>query len=380
MSTHTAREYSTRLKSFKQFVLINYGRLFTLDNLIVKLKEGSENQYSVLNNYAAFLLHTNNISNSTLKQRVVTAKNFLEYHDVDISPRKFKLKVKLPKVIRRTKEALSKEDIVTILNNCSDIRLRTYVMFLAGTGMRAVEALSIRVKDLELQLNPPRLFVRGEFTKTRSDRTIFLTAELRYQLIAWLKYKYRTRRVCYLSNNQRTITEYRTPTKNESDLVFSVYQSTKNPNPDNLYVDMANSFAKTLDRMGKGAREDGNNKRRRITLHSFRRHVKTTISDLGYQDFSEYFIGHSGSTYWTKKESEKAEIFQKIEPYLTFLNVHQLERQGADIRSRVDELEELNESLRERDRTKDDAIAQLSDQLMTLTVRLQEIERKQNGY
>ncbi|MGB7663794.1 MAG: hypothetical protein WBL67_13750 [Nitrososphaeraceae archaeon] len=60
--------------------------------------------------------------------------------------------------------------------------------------------------------------------------------------------------------------------------------------------------------------------------------------------------------------------------------MHLLERQGADIRSRVDELEELNESLRERDKTKDDAIAQLSDQLMTLTVRLQEIERRQNEY
>ena len=57
--------------------------------------------------------------------------------------------------------------------------------------------------------------------------------------------------------------------------------------------------------------------------------------------------------------------------------MHQLERQGADIQSRVNELEELNESLRERDKTKDDA---LSDQLMTLTVRLQEIERRQNGY
>ena len=49
-------------------------------------------------------------------------------------------------------------------------------------------------------------------------------------------------------------------------------------------------------------------------------------------------------------------------------------------KAEVDELEELNESLRERDKTKDDAIAQLSDQLMTLTVRLQENERKQNGY
>ena len=42
--------------------------------------------------------------------------------------------------------------------------------------------------------------------------------------------------------------------------------------------------------MGKSAREDGNERRREITPHSFRRFVKTTISDLGYQDFSEY--GH----------------------------------------------------------------------------------------
>jgi hypothetical protein len=132
-----------------------------------------------------------------------------------------------------------------------------------------------------------------------------------------------------------------------------------------------------LDSMGKGSREDGSNERRRqITLHSFRRFVKTTISDLGYSDYSEWFIGHSGSTYWRKKESEKAELFRKIEPYLTFLNIHQLERQGADIQSKVEELEDLNQSLRNRDKMKDDAIAQLSDQVMALTARMQEFERK----
>ena len=61
----------------------------------------------------------------------------------------------------------------------------------------------------------------------------------------------------------------------------------------------------------------------------------------------------------------------------TFLNITQLERQGADIQSNVGELEELNQSLRNRDKMKDDAIAQLSDQLMALTIRMQEIERKQ---
>jgi hypothetical protein len=46
-----------------------------------------------------------------------------------------------------------------------------------------------------------------------------------------------------------------------------------------------------------------------------------------------------------------------MEPYLTFLNVHKLERQGADILSKVEELEDVNSSLRERDKAKDDAIA-----------------------
>jgi hypothetical protein len=262
-------------------------------------------------------------------------------------------------------------------------------MLLAAPGMRATEALSVRIKDFDFKTNPARLFVRGEYTKTRTDRTIFLTEEINHQLNTWLNYRYRTRSVCYkisssksipLEHDQqngkkenKTITEIRTAEKKESDLVFSVYQNSETPALWSLYVDFRNSFGKTLDRMNKGDREEGSNGRRRqITLHSFRRFVKTTISDLGYSDYSEWFIGHSGSTYWRKKESEKAELFKKIEPYLTFLNIHQLERQGADIQTKVDQLEELNQSLRNRDKMKDDAIAQLSDQVMALTARMQE--------
>jgi hypothetical protein len=108
-------------------------------------------------------------------------------------------------------------------------------------------------------------------------------------------------------------------------MVFAVNQNDLAPDPKSLYNDLSSSFAKTLDRMGKGERDDYNKRRRQITLHSFRRFVKSTISDLGYGDYLEYFIGHSGSTYYRKKVSEKVEIFKKIELYLTFLNVHQLE-------------------------------------------------------
>ena len=223
-------------------------------------------------------------------------------------------------------------------------------MLLAAGGFRAVEALSVRIKDLDLESKPAQVLLRGEYTKTKADRTVFLTEEVTQQLRSWLAYKYRKRRVCYKGengnqNNEKIITEYRTPSQRENDLVFAVYQNTRMPNPDGIYDDIAKSFAKTLDRMGKGEREDGNEGRRQITLHSFRRFVKTTISDLGYSDYSEYFIGHSDSVYWQKKDSEKAELFRKIEPYLTFLNIHQLERQGADIQSKIEELNQLNQSL-----------------------------------
>jgi integrase len=307
-------------------------------------------------------------------------REYTPYHDIDIGPMKFRLKVKLPKTIRKNKEAsLSKEDIIEILNARSDVRLKTYVMFLAAGGFRTVEALSIRIKDLDVESNPVKVFVRGEYTKTKTDRIVFLTDEVTHQSRSWLDYKYRTR-ICYKDEREggKTITEYRTPEKKDTGLIFSVYQRNKISDPLSMYSEFASNFAKTLDRMGKGAREDGNERRRQITLHSFRRFVKTTISDLGYADYSEYFIGHSGSTYWRKKDSEKGELFRKIEPYLTFLNVHQLERHGSDMQSKIEELEEVNQSLKNRDQMKDDAIAHLSDQLVAITTRLQEVERRQH--
>ena len=57
--------------------------------------------------------------------------------------------------------------------------------------------------------------------------------------------------------------------------------------------------------------------------------------------------------------------------------MHQLERQGADIQSKIEELEQLNQSFRERDKMKDDVIAHLSDQLMALAARMQDLEKRQ---
>jgi hypothetical protein len=73
--------------------------------------------------------------------------------------------------------------------------------------------------------------------------------------------------------------------------------------------------------------------------------VKSTISNLQYSDFSEWFIGHDGSTYYRKKESEKAEIFRKVEPYLTFLDFAKLEAKGADVETKLQDKDKQIEAL-----------------------------------
>ena len=44
------------------------------------------------------------------------------------------------------------------------------------------------------------------------------------------------------------------------------------------------------------------------------------------------------------------------------------------MQSKVEELKQLNQAMRDRDKLKDDAIAHLSDQLIALTARLDSIE------
>jgi hypothetical protein len=56
-----------------------------------------------------------------------------------------------------------------------------------------------------------------------------------------------------------------------------------------------------------------------------------------------------------------------------------LERQGADLQTKIEELQLINQSLRENDKVKEDALSHLSDRLLVLSERIQEIERKQTN-
>jgi hypothetical protein len=66
------------------------------------------------------------------------------------------------------KQAIDTNDIRDILLGTKGIRSKTYFMILAGTRMRALEALSIRrYCDIEFDEDPVKVNLRAEFTKPR---------------------------------------------------------------------------------------------------------------------------------------------------------------------------------------------------------------------
>jgi hypothetical protein len=118
-------------------------------------------------------------------------------------------------------------------------------------------------------------------------------------------------------------------------------------------------------------KEEGIHKRRKITLHSFRRFVKTVISDQTNQDYSEWFLGHSKSPYYTKKESERREIYAtKCMKYLTFLDYTTLEARGKSIEANLQEKDRVIAGLKEK---YDTDIALLKNQMRSMQELLSSI-------
>jgi cell division protein FtsB len=57
------------------------------------------------------------------------------------------------------------------------------------------------------------------------------------------------------------------------------------------------------------------------------------------------------------------------------VNIQQLKRQGVGLETKIEELKDINEVLREKDKMTEDVIANLSDKLIMLPEKLDAIEK-----
>jgi integrase len=366
-SLRTRKNYETGLVHLHDFLNAKYANGYSLETILKELKDNRLDIYELIDNFITYEMNrqgTQHLTPQTIMAHLIGIKSYFAYHDVDIIPSKFKKKVKLPKEAREDEEPLDIQDIRKILLACNNRRLRTYILVLASSGLRAIEGLSLRLRDYDFSVSPTKIHVRKEYSKTRVARTVYISDEATNYLNEWLAWKYRDK-------GDDAWTKKRDP----DDLVFSVYTTTNQANPEHLYIKIVREFQKALSAAGLDERKEGM-RRRKITLHTLRRFTKTVISNQVGQDFSEMVLGHKKSVYYTLREQERREIYaSKCMRYLTFLDYSLLESTGRSIESKLSEKEREIQTLRQRDSTNTDAIASLSDKMQELMAKVQELEK-----
>jgi integrase len=360
-SLNSKYAYRVALVHFQKFLKQKYPQ-YDIETILKALSRNELDIYVILDEFVAYLVNeAPNLTSNSIKLYMAAMRSYLSYYDIDILPSKFRRKVKMPKLYREDEEPLDVSDIRKILLSCNNRRLKVFLLTLASGGMRAMEALAIRLKDIDFTDSPTKIHIRKEYSKTKTARDIYISDEATQYLKQWINWKYDN--------------EERPRTRDDDDLVFTVYMT---KSPTTIYVKVITEFEKLLSVVGLDERKDGKQRRRKITLHSFRRFVKTVISDQTNTDYSEWFLGHNKSPYYTKKEPERREIYDtKCMKYLTFLDYTTLEATGKNIDAKLSEKEKEIQLLRQRDSMNAEAIANLSDQLMSVAAKLEEIEKRQ---
>jgi integrase len=287
-SNNSRKLYRTGLYHFAQFLKPEQ----TPDTIILLLQNQRINQYELLDQFVSYLLKQH-IAISTLKIYIAVVRSYLEYNDVDISNTKFKRKVKVPKAYPDSEEPLTLTDIRELLEFNSNHRLRAFILLLTSSGMRAIEACSLRLQDVDFTTNPTRINVRKEYSKTKRGRAIYCSDEATEHLHKLIK--------IYSQ-------------KQPQDLIFALEDGKK---PESIYTRLLEQFQKLQGITAKDQRKE-NSLRRKLTLHSLRRFAFSTINEQTNGEYANWFLGHNHSVYWTYKEQERREIYRtKCMPFLT---------------------------------------------------------------
>ncbi len=330
-SRNTRRNYETALVHLERFLRNRYAGEYNVDSIIDLISSNQMNVYELFDGFVSFeCIPGSQEKNKPQSIKIYTAgiKSYFAYFDIDIIPSKFKRKVKMPKTLYEKEEPLDAADIRKILLSCNNRRLKSYLLVLASGGLRAVEGCAIRVKDINFEVNPTMIHIRAEYVKTRVGRDIYVSDEATQYLKQLLDWKYRERSI------------------NPDDLVFNAFKTRSKP--EILYVKLGTEFTKVLKTAGLDERKEGM-RRRKITLHSLRRFVKTVISDQVGRDYSEWFLGHIGSVYYTNKESERRETYlTKCMKYLTFLDYTAVEARGKSIEAKLSEKDGEIQAIKEK--------------------------------
>jgi integrase len=332
----TRVNYRSSLIKFNSYLESKFG--YNCDT-VINLMPKKLNPYDLIRGFVPYLSSVREgITPNTINLYVAAIRSYFEFHDVDTH--KFKRKVRLPKIVIEKEQAIDKKDLYQMLISCHNKRLKAFILLLISSGLRAdSEACTLRNKDINFDVDPTELHIRGIFTKTKATRTAYITPEAKKFLLEFIAFRGET---------------------DPEQLIFSVYNRRLPKNVEetkqmsaSIYNRLHGEFTKLLNVVNLDQKKDigvSDYRRHCITFHSCRRFTSTVLEDVVGKGYHDFILGHNGylNTYHTQKKEKVFQDYQRCIPYLTVLDKEFLEATGRSIEARLEEKDRSNEYLRQR--------------------------------
>lgn len=290
---------------------------------------------------------------NTVRYRMAAVLEFLAHHGRDISDRDRKrIRSKLPKggVLGKRGE-INAGTVRTVAGHLEE-HGRALVLVLASSGMRIGEAVKIRLGDVDLDASPAAIEIRPEFSKNRTGRVAFISAEAVSEVRTWLDVRDR-----YLG----------AACERASGCVAK-----KDPGDPRLFPFSAGNadamWGRALADAGLDERDERTGRLTR-TLHGLRAFFASQLGLGCPQPVVEELLGHEGyltNAYRRYSRQQLAEHYRAAEHHVTVLVPAEYRELRGTVQKRQEAQMAIVEDLALKNRTLESRLQQLERQNATI--------------
>jgi integrase len=242
---------------------------------------------------------------NTLHGKYANVLTWLKWNDVVFSPAESgRLKSVLPRRVTVHDEGdLTKDKIVSLLSH-SDVMMRAVILVLVSSGMRIGECLSIRSE----QLQGNEVHLERQQMKAGKPHVYFVSREAVKAIDEWFKV--------------RDVNLERSRKKAKKCLGVLLASSGDDPRIFPYSQSVVSVKFVNLQKKAGTYEYDGNAKRGRITLHSFRKFTDSTMNLHISKNMTNALIGHfeyGDGAYRRYSREQLRDAYSAVEPHLVML-------------------------------------------------------------
>ncbi len=376
----TKRSYTVSTNKFQEFLKIRYN--LDVVQLVSVLESNSKDPLDILDDYYTFLSEYQRkdspkpYANSTIKDYVTTAKEFLNSIGCKIYVEDMKRKFTLPKRSIPYEDGITKEQINRVIR-LSNSALATIILMACSGGMRIGEIMHLRVSDIDFKINPTTITLREETTKTREMRKTCITSEAtkaledhiaKNKISGGSQYLFLNTHQERISRLRKRINEnayknhiHRTQDRHRLRLLEAEIERLSPEEQLSKCVDTARQnyeiqLHRVLENIPELSKKNPNG-RNNIHFHALRAWFKTQVTDAHESDFAESLMGHKSIKliYYRQNEKKRSETYLTIEHALIISdtetvdrNYSTLQKDNLELRGIVDNLSRQLQNLEKK--------------------------------